>query len=414
MANKITVVDAKMGNGKTQYAIQEMMARSHFEGRKFIYITPYLQEVRRVCESLSYYKVPFKQPKVDKDTNNKLDSFSKLLKEGENIVTTHALFDRIDEKALSILRLNQYDLYLDEVFDVVKILKDITEVDFKMLLHTKKCRISEEGRVEWLDANYSGKFDTLKNLCNLGEVYRYSDKLLVYNFPIKVFDKMNTVNVFTFGFKGQIQYGYYKFYKKELEFKTVYKKEDGTYSLKEYNREEVIEDFAKTMEKIHIYEGPLNMTLQESKDFPLSSTRLKLMVSKNSEELKTLQKTIYNFFKHTKPKCKSKEVLWTTLKDAKKFLKGDGYTKGFTSLNLRATNDYDDRIKLAYVFDRYFNPIQKNFLNKKGIKLDQDRFALVELLQWIFRSRIRRGEEVWVYIPNYRMRELLKNWREYI
>ena len=32
------------------------------------------------------------------------------------------------------------------------------------------------------------------------------------------------------------------------------------------------------------------------------------------------------------------------------------------------------------------------------------------MLQWIWRSRIRKGENINIYIPSMRMRQLLKNW----
>ena len=50
--NKITVVDAPMGKGKTSWAIKYMneLGKEYFRNR-IIYITPYLDEVKRVKES---------------------------------------------------------------------------------------------------------------------------------------------------------------------------------------------------------------------------------------------------------------------------------------------------------------------------------------------------------------------------
>lgn len=412
MAEVIEVVQGPMGSGKTQFAIQEMA----FRHRSFIYVTPYISEVERVCRELDKYDVQYQQPTVGGNNKNKSASFRELLTQGASIVTTHSLFDRLDEKTLSLIGGYEYDLYLDEVFDVVNTIDDISPDDLALLLNKHTCEVDEDDKVVWLDEEYDGKFNKLKNMCNLGEVYKYSNKLLVYNFPIKVFDKMKEVKLFTFGFEGQVQYGYYKFYKKKMEFYTVQQDEviPCWYNKKEYDRDKMIQGFSEVMDKIHIYDGKLNFDKEESKRFPLSSTAIQRYIKNGGGELKAVQNSLYSYFRNNEPKVKTSELLWTTLKPAKSYLKGKGYTKGFIPLNLRATNDYDDRVKLAYVFDKYFNPIQKNFLSKKGIKLDQDRFALVELLQWVFRSRIRRGEEIWLYIPNYRMRNLLENWREYI
>ena len=37
-------------------------------------------------------------------------------------------------------------------------------------------------------------------------------------------------------------------------------------------------------------------------------------------------------------------------------------------------------------------------------------FALSEMLQWIWRSRIRQGESINIYVPSKRMRNLLLDW----
>ena len=42
--------------------------------------------------------------------------------------------------------------------------------------------------------------------------------------------------------------------------------------------------------------------------------------------------------------------------------------------------------------------------------MHDDEYALSEMIQWIWRSAIRDGKEIWVYIPSRRMRELLKKW----
>ena len=46
----------------------------------------------------------------------------------------------------------------------------------------------------------------------------------------------------------------------------------------------------------------------------------------------------------------------------------------------------------------------------KGVSVDEDTWALSELIQWIFRSAIRENNEINVYIPSERMRNLLIEW----
>jgi len=53
-----------------------------------------------------------------------------------------------------------------------------------------------------------------------------------------------------------------------------------------------------------------------------------------------------------------------------------------------------------------------NLLMKRNVRLDQDTYALAEMLQWIFRSRIRNDEPIDIYVPSERMRSLLIKWLE--
>ena len=128
--------------------------------------------------------------------------------------------------------------------------------------------------------------------------------------------------------------------------------------------------------------------------------------NKDNDLIKTLKKNMSNFFRHY---CEDKSELnmWTTFNDYKQLLKGKGYTKGFIPCNSRATNQYSHKKNCAYVINRYLNPFYESFFIQRGITIDQDKYALSEMLQWIWRSAIRNDEPINVYIPSERMRNLL-------
>ena len=100
----------------------------------------------------------------------------------------------------------------------------------------------------------------------------------------------------------------------------------------------------------------------------------------------------------------------TTFKTYKSKISGKGYSKGFLSSNMRATNEYRDRIAVAYLVNKYFNPYIKNFFVANGVKVDEDAYAVSEMLQFIWRSAIREGNPIELYIPSKRMRILLIQW----
>ena len=130
---------------------------------------------------------------------------------------------------------------------------------------------------------------------------------------------------------------------------------------------------------------------------------------KNKPLIEKMRKNLENYFGH-KIKGKGKDNMWTTFKNKSGKLQGRGYTKGFVPLNSRATNSYMDKYNLAYVANRFINPIMKGFFIERNVRVNESMFALSEMLQWIWRSRIRQGESINIYVPSKRMRNLLLDW----
>lgn len=50
------------------------------------------------------------------------------------------------------------------------------------------------------------------------------------------------------------------------------------------------------------------------------------------------------------------------------------------------------------------------YLENDNFKFNEDDYALSALLQWVWRSAIRNGKKVTIYIPAPRMRQLLTDW----
>ena len=126
--------------------------------------------------------------------------------------------------------------------------------------------------------------------------------------------------------------------------------------------------------------------------------------------MKQLQNNINNFFKNIVKGTPINEKLWTTFKEYENAVKGKGYTNAFVPINIRATNDYKESTAVAYIANRYMKPTLKHFFEVSGIEVDEDTYALSELIQFIYRSAIRDGKPITVYIPSKRMRELFKDW----
>lgn len=119
----------------------------------------------------------------------------------------------------------------------------------------------------------------------------------------------------------------------------------------------------------------------------------------NQKDLIQLSKNITNYFRNI-CKAKSSECLWTTYDETVSLIKGKGFRKGFISLNETNTST---SIYLAFICNLFYPSCEKQ-------SISEDSYALSEMLQFIWRSAIRDGKEIWVYIPSIRMRNLLKQW----
>lgn len=391
---KVNIIDAVMGTGKTSAAIN--FINESDEEVKFLYITPYLTEVKRIIDSCPNRK--FKQPQ---SYGSKLNGIKYLFEKGNNIVSTHALFSLFDEEIIDLAYTNNYTLIMDEVADVIEPLA-ISKYDLDIIL--KNYAHVEDGHIlKWDVENYTGEFYKYKKQCDLGCVGIYNNTAILWLFPISTFRAFRNIYILTYMFDAQTQKYYYDYYNIEYVFWYITGDSLDTYRFTQDKVEYAMPDYSKL---IHICD---NDKLNHIGDRETALSKSWYERNKNNILMKTLKNATGNFFKNY-TKTKSNENLWTCFKDYKNLVSGKGYAKGFLSSNIRATNEYRDRIAVAYLVNKFFNPYVKNFFTLNGVEVNEDAFAVSEMLQFIWRSAIRDGEEVWLYIPSSRMRMLLEDW----
>lgn len=400
---RIKIVDSIMGSGKTSAAI-DMMNNSGTD-ENFIFITPYLDEVDRIKKSISSKQIY--EPKVKKKgdkTQYKFESFHELLSQNKNIVATHNLFKNANDETKELILSGNYTLILDEVMEVVEQLR-VKKHDLTTLFESKLIYV-EDGFVKWNEEkkDYETRYDDIRDMALNNNLMYFKDNILIWNFPADIFKLFKEVYILTYMFDAQIQRYYYdinniKYQKYVSEFI------DGQYRFTKHNTEYESILKAQLRNKIKIYEGNLNTVGQL--DYSLSSNWYK---NKSPYTIKKVKNNVFNYFNNI-VKSSSDEAMWTTYSEHKNKIKGNGYTKGFVSCNARATNDFNHKKHLVYTINRYVNTVLYNYFKEKyQISIDQDAFALSELVQWIWRSAIRDGEEITLYIPSLRMRELLIGW----
>ena len=90
-----------------------------------------------------------------------------------------------------------------------------------------------------------------------------------------------------------------------------------------------------------------------------------------------------------------------------------GFDGSSLAHNIRATNNYDKVSTVFYGVKRSFDPQILRYLNDKTdkhIELNLDYLRLSECLQFVFRSRIRKGEPINLFIADRLTRNLIKKY----
>lgn len=387
-----------MGSGKTSWSIQHIN-RNPFEN--ILYITPFLDEINRIIKNSNR---DFKQP-INRG-NGKLDSINELLACQSDIASTHELFKHLDEESRENIKEGHYTLILDEVLNVIEPYDNIRNDDMKLLKESGCVTIDDDGDDGFVIWNkekmdYDTKYNEIKILADNRSLIYINQKLLLWRYPPEIFILFDKIYILTYLFESSILKNYFDLYQIEYEQKSIADK-DGEYHITDY----FVPDTSIYIEKINIYDGKLNENIYQ-KINGLSVTWYRAKI--NQENIKQIKRNLYNYFSNIL-NAKAETIMWTTFKDYRNRLKGKGYSNQFVSYNCRSTNDYDDRFNLAYCVNVYLHPGITQFFKQRRINIDEDLYGLSEMIQWIWRSRIRKGENINIYIPSMRMRNLLNAW----
>lgn len=393
----LQIIDAPCGKGKTSWAIQYMNKNPQ---KKYMFVTPYLNEVSRIQKECS--GLDFVAPSEESGT--KTNHLKQLIQDHQNIATTHTLFTLIDDETMVLLKTMKYTLIQDESMCVIRQLH-ISHHDLKLLLQRHIAIDWDSMKVFPTDhgATYEGRFNDVITAAKDGRLYCLGGTCLIWQLPPDLFRAFEEIYILTYLFKGQLQKYYFDFHDIPYHLNDIAISRSNQYNLTRYYPNTSDEEFRKSLSKnIDIYDGRLNKAVRNEPNYSWYKKRTK-------KEFSSLKKATYCFFINHIKGC-SEENMWTTFKEWEEYLKGKGYTKGFVPHNARATNDYSHKKNLAYLIDRRLNPGISQYLRTKGIRVNEQYYALSELIQWVFRSAIRREQPISLFLPSTRMRTLFKSW----
>ena len=400
----IKIIDRHCGSGKTTAMIDGFS-----NDNNYLVVVPYKTEIERVIKQST--KVAFVQPnEEDNDDRTKRESLRQLLSSGCNVVTSHALHELI----LPIVNeglLDNYHIIIDEV-------PNVASNDYSLSKRSVEEFYISNGYIDvepitdlirptmkWYDNRDEVK-DTLNTKlirsAEGGCLYLQSNSQFIKAMPRALLVTGLSTTIMTYKAEGSMLLPYLR--KLELPFVVANDNELEDVSFKQKAAELItIESFMPNAD----FKFTHNEQIQRLKDGCYTTKVSKALNNLRSRQLKNVP------IENVMITCA--KYAWYTNGDkvANKpgpFAKNSNLWGANWLANItRGTNDFVHCSHLIYLHNKHPNPALASWLGV-GTKHHSDAHALTELIQWVWRSRIRRGEPITLYFASKRMRQLFEDW----
>ena len=416
MNKKVEIVDYIMGTGKSTECFNWINSNPN---EKYIYVSPNLSEVgingRIHKEILS---TEFISPNIS-EHDTKGEHLTKLLESGMNIACTHNLYLNMTKYHFELVAKNNYIIILDEEIEVIKSYGVYSTSDINYLIDKGDIEINEkDGAINWIGnhqsvEDYEHKYFKLKNLCDKRALYlnkglSAKKNILISHIPLELLYSAKRVIVITYMFKGSVL--------------DCFLRLKGIESI-------MCKDIIPTKNrKPSDYKDLITLIPPNKKtiDLKMSATWWKELTDNDRKSVNSISNLVMNTAKAYN--IEAKDLLYTCPKDNAqgisniktiklnpkgyvKYINDDGITKHtWLSVHTRATNDYSDKKMVAHCYNRF--PLQpiKVYLQSYGFPIDEERYAISSLLQFVWRSQIRKDLPIILLIANERMYRLFVEW----
>lgn len=406
----IKVCDAIMGSGKSESAITYM---NEHPDKRYIYITPYLSETKRIvesCSSLRLFEPCLKKENGMSKTVHTID----LVRRGMSIATTHQAFRLYPKEMVELIRNWGYTLIIDENINVLERV-EFDPYDIEIAIDASRIEEQIPGVYTMAKDEYAGTMykDLFRLLRSRDLVAKRVDgkkqRCFFWLLSPELLLAFEDVFVLTYLFEGQDLYNLLAL--NEIPYDNIYVskrgRSDGVFRFTDSPDDKYIPEYVKSIrDTVHVINKPKLNAVGRGR-YALSMN----WFAKNPDGVDRLRKDVRNVFTyHCKSKCE--ERLWSTYKKEENRLSRRGYTTSFIPFNTRATNEYRQCTVAAYCVNLFMNVSYKQFYKKRGVDVDEDLYALSNMVQWIWRTAIRDGKEIQLYVPSERMRLLLLKWMD--
>lgn len=460
---KIKIVESLPGTGKSYWMIEEMKSRPN---EKWIFVTPFLDEagecsgadefgnygtpskgrlyeqapdmnfkcpsdnmitkmvkcenrnnailrVANVCDKVKYRRSL--EDNELKITLNKSEHLLLLLLEGNNIAMTHNLFLGISPEAVEQISKQGYNVVVDETIEKVEMLEGKSDKfkDLLALIESGYIVPDDAGKLDW-KGPLLRVFEDEYELCRKGILYLYQGRILIKRHSSKVYEVANQVYVLTYMFHASAMRAWMQFNGLDWEY------------LEPKLRVTTAERKSQIRNLIRIEKDEPDLAkFKNSRQTEYSSTWFSKRTKDDFELMRGVGDRLYRRWQKRKTRMgKGVNIIYTCFKSYAEEVAGTG-TKdksivdpesSFVSKNARATNAYVNKDCVVYWVNVYPHMTIQNYLEDlvgcHG-KLDSDDYALSEMIQFVFRSALRNGHTINLFIASDRMRSLFIEWLQH-
>ncbi|MBN8414355.1 hypothetical protein [Halomonas litopenaei] len=408
---KVQVLDAIMGYGKSTYAISTI--NSELDNYYFV-VLPLLDEVERYKSNCINVELVEPSEEETSKSNDLLD----IIRNRQNVVTTHHLFERLTDEHLSTLRKlpmvkGEKVLILDETIDLVRSASDasLTNKNLRADRDNGYILVHEgTGKVAWNPLKNCGynHHEHLKNLCDTGMLFFLDEEFVVVEVSTEFLSCFDRIIVMTYRWDSSImavQLGQVH----GVEVENLPLMEDRLLECYRYIADHLVipDDYCSEDFKLSWYQmrgrtqeaaSLVNKFTKEAMkdyDIPLELTRYTTFKEAHGFDF-------IDYFKSVKI-----GQWW------KRDSKGKTIPASFLSHTALGTNEHAHCKLMVYGLDKNLNPGIGRFFSKHDASISYDEWSLSSMLQWLFRGCVRNrdaNEKMIAVIPSPRMRKMAQDW----
>lgn len=409
--------------------------------QRYIYIAPFLDRdgrVYRECPDLHFIE-PDRHPvkiqlvsdgndEVEEDYKRctKYEDFIRLLRMGANISSTHQLFTRYTDEACELIREGGYTLIIDECLDTFH-MEAISSGDLDIMMSAGTIEVAGDtivatpgGGERLYQSKALREYGLRLQNHTLHILRRTKDKDArptsygLWSLNRRALEAFKNVYILTYLFETQDMYYYFQLENIPYEYIGIEQDDVGLHFSETGSF--VPTYTSHITDKIHIL---LDDKLNEIGDAP-NALNVSWYADRSRFDPTALNKNLRTFGERrgapVGPAPQKDGVVGdtrrmvTTYKRWKSKITQKGWKQTWVPYTQKGINSMRNRDVLAFLVNLYQNGTKMAYFARNGVTYDQDGFALSNMIQWVWRSAIRDGDEIWLYVPSARMRTLFTEW----